>query len=303
MQKGSAADYDEFWTVALQRDVTTRAFEDDVDSAEDHATGSLANCVELRCEKVPPFTLKLCSLPLMDGVFSPLGAQAWYGSALLAALLLTSILPTTFEIDPGRRIQLHLEAFSDISALELGSGAVGLSGLALGWMLIHRPRQPTRLYQRDCVVLTDNDTDVLQQLQDNVRLNVDNMNNSVLDVAIPEYHVKYLDWSDGYSSSPPLQLVVGSELVYTAETALACAHIVTCILERNSSALVAIVQVADRDGWSTVFLPTLRTHGGLCVDEVPLRDATVHEDASRMIQQGGTMDRLDFVVCYVSIQR
>ena len=106
--------------------------------------------------------------------------------------------------------------------------------------------------------------------------------------------------TDHDKEGPHLQLVVGSELIYSAETARACAHVVESILVWNPDVLLVFVQVADRDGWSNVFLPTVRGIEGACVKEMPIMDAEIHEKASQLIQHGGTLDRFDFALCTIS---
>ena len=309
-------DEDEFWQVALldasdRRPAVRR--DDDTDATSEggcDTTGLPSHTTTVRLEfpDFPPLSLSLSSLPLNDGVWSPLGAQAWYGSALLASILLSpSPGPSNPVHGPSIRIQQHLQAQPHVSALELGSGAVGLSGFALGWMLTHRTRNVPG-ERCDCVVLTDNDPDVLRQLQLNVSCNIKNMRKSILNAwkRLPEYRVETLDWKHGYNSnilhdpSDSLQLVIGSELIYTLETAKACAQVVKSILKHNANALVVIVQVADRDGWSNVFVPTMRETEGVAVEEMPLTDALLHENASRLVRHGGTLDRFDFTICLIS---
>jgi hypothetical protein len=105
---------DDFWTIALQgeslldgesRDALAggQALDDDDDDYE-HATDS-AKPTTYRIplmihhhdnddDKEDVFrtstTLRLCPLPSPEGVWSPVGADAWYSSALLASLFLLS---------------------------------------------------------------------------------------------------------------------------------------------------------------------------------------------------------------------
>ena len=308
----TSGDDDEFWQVAFldEFDRLPVAKHDPSAYGEDCHTTSHTTTVQLGFPDYPSLSLSLSPLPLKDGIWSPLGAQAWYGSALLSSILLScsSGLPTsTTDYEPGIRIQQHMQAQPHVSTLELGSGAVGLSGFALGWMLTHQTEN-VRSERRDRVVLTDYDPDILHQLQLNVSRNVDNMRKTLVDTQrrVPEYCVKYLDWNHEYSPntlhdpSDSLQLVIGSELVYTLETAKACAHMVQSVLRHNARVLVVIVQVADRDGWSNVFVPTLQETEGCAVEEVPITDAGVHENASRLVKHGATLARFDFTLCFIS---
>jgi hypothetical protein len=104
-----------------------------------------------------------------------------------------------------------------------------------------------------------------------------------------------------------LQLVIGSELVYTTETARACANSVAFLLERYPRLLVVIIQVIHRDGWSNVFLPLLREHDASS-NTTTTRNIVIHEEcipvdcdtmARGMIPAGGTLDRFDFGACYI----
>lgn len=274
--------------------------------------------------------------------------------------------------------------------LELGSGAVGLSGLACaaGLEYYHSNHSETRGMIKEKekrnnkvpfeVILTDNDRDVLIQLQKNVDDNrhvifpsMDLLRSSTTSVAttaaastttttmIPENNleqtskmsqisVHYLDWSDvdcngttnmtskgNISDSKrnkklsfelkndDIQLVIGSELVYTKETAIAFIHIVTELIKKNPNVEIWVVQVTDRFGWNEIVLPTFMdddntdinddksdyrrdddfdnddTHkqessdsasGSIRIERVPI-PFEVYEMASTMIPMGGTLDR------------
>lgn len=302
MQENSVeGDDDEFWQVALN-DCAPDGFSYEADSSSsssfDLATDGMD--IPLQLHETIPVSLSLCSLPLIDGVWSPLGGQAWYGSALLTALLVSLLGSFSTDTEANKLLKSHLEGLSNVNCLELGSGAVGLSGLSLGIVLAYLKGD-----KRTRVVLTDVDTVILQQLRINVENNLGRINDSLLKAgkSTTEYFVERLDWTDGYSSKilkgEAVQLVIGSELVYTTETAQACIGVVTSILEKHSDVLIVIVQVTDRDGWQNVFLPAMRQTAGVCVVEMPLTDATLHEHANYLIRHGGTLDRFDFSLCYI----
>jgi predicted nicotinamide N-methyase len=277
---------DEFWKVALySRDIFVQSDSDDEGEGDCNVAGNKVSSYELILPE-RKVSLKLSPLPLTDGIWSPLGANVWYASALLAAMLL----------QPESRIQKHLDKASDqnISCLELGSGAVGLSAMALGLMLSQRQGM-----HRVC--LTDNVAHVLKQLKGNVETNVARIQSEHQQIALPTFSVQMLDWNEGYSSDAfeKLHLVVGSELVYTKETAEACASVVRSLLREHPDLLILIVQVTDRDGWNNILLPTLRLDPNTLVEETPT-DASLHETASQMIRQGGALDRFDFGACYIS---
>jgi predicted nicotinamide N-methyase len=277
---------DEFWKVALYSGEREVFIQSDSDDDEDcNVAGNKVSSYELILPE-RKVLLKLSPLPLMDGIWSPLGANAWYASALLTAMLL----------QPESRIQKHLDMIPDqnVSCLELGSGAVGLSAMALGLMLSQRKGM-----HRVC--LTDNVAHVLNQLKGNVETNVARIQSQHHQLSLPNFSVQMLDWNEGYSSDAfeQLHLVVGSELVYTKETAEACASVVRSLLREHPDILILIVQITDRDGWNNIFLPTLRLDSNNVVEETDT-DASLHETASRMIQQGGALDRFDFGACYIS---
>jgi hypothetical protein len=90
---------DELWKVALysgERDVFIQNESDD--EGDYNVASNKVSSYELMLadRKV---SLKLSPLPLTDGIWSPFGANAWYASAVLAAILL----------QPESRIQKHLD--------------------------------------------------------------------------------------------------------------------------------------------------------------------------------------------------
>jgi hypothetical protein len=299
MEQDERSEEDDFWKVALDSNATANEcwvvpsnFDED-EIQNDPAVGLTSKCVIYNIPLLQgPVTLKLYPLPPTDGIWGPLGAQAWFGSALLTAILL----------QPESRIQQHLDEViaaqgGNINSLELGSGAVGLSGLALALILAERQGSRHRVY------LTDNESHVLQQLEYNVKENVARIHKEHTAISLPVICVLSLDWNDSdivdTGLERQLNLVVGSELVYTKETAEACATIVRSLVEQSPNVLIVIVQVRDRDGWNNSFLPNLRRDGTLCVQEEALTDASLHETACNMIRHGGNLDRFDYGVCYV----
>lgn len=314
--------------------------------------------------------LQLSPLPDTDGIWSPLGAQAWHASSLLVAYMLqhTILLPPdgttptvardrqdqqqhhSMETETGKSLfSKHLDRYffqdgvrkekARFTALELGSGALGLAGIVLGLILgeydarssrhcttttastssstdgsasaTNHPKPPT-------IILSDNEPDVLTNLKQNVHTTVswlERERTSLPISMIPNFQVTHLDWGDPTDSlllfGQPIHLVIGSELVYTHETAKACATAVTAILQANpEDALVFILQVTDRDGWTNIFLPTLRNYRNnnydnhndlpmLQVVEVPMHNSDLHELAGAIVPPGGTLDRFAFGGCYI----
>lgn len=321
---------DEFWDVALRYDVERISPEDrvdDYDNDSDHDDGVVVNQISRRYT-IPacgdPLILNLASLPLTDGIWSPLGAQAWYGSALLSAMLLRPS-PSLQDAVGAHRTnfllaeRLHLLKTTQnehCTVLELGSGAVGLSGITAAWVLSHnegvedQTETSTASATRPHIILTDNEPRILRQLEQNVKTSLNTMKQLYPSKTLAHMDVAKLDWNDDAGIvdqlvpvGSKLQLVIGSELVYTDESATACAKLVLTILKNHPNLLILIVQVTDRDGWDTVFLPTVRARKGIHVKVEPLVDSDVHVIASKMVPQGGTLDsRFDFCACYITNQ-
>jgi Lysine methyltransferase len=256
---------DAFWTVALDNG------DDSFPKERKYDRFSARTCVYELALPEPYGTLRcpLAHLPLPFGTERSTGAQAWYGSALLSALFLQT------SDDEIVRIQRHICAYtdrsgtSDLSILELGSGAVGLSGIVAGFaMLAHLRTASARAEEAiSCrVFLTDRDAPVLQQLEQNLRCNEVQWMKQFPKWQLPEFVVQSLHWEDGWKGREP-QLVIGSELVYNTATATACAHMVRQLLDRSPDVWVILVQVAHRDGWSDVFLPTVRRAVGVAIHE------------------------------------
>jgi hypothetical protein len=293
---------DAFWRIALEDHSThTTGFDNNgyADSDDDALIESSAistatfTLVSGQCESI---TLQLSSLRCQDGVWSPVGANAWFSSALLTELLL----------DPCKQIEqsyakIKTNVEKPFIVVELGSGAVGLPGIALGWMLSHRGRCK--------VVLTDNDALCLKQLHSNV-LQCNDLFQKTRGVDFGNLiAVQALDWGEGIEKilvneagyPYTVDLVVGSELVYTPITANALFTVIQSIFQVSSDALVVIVQVTDREGWRNIFLPRLLTQS-----QTPLRvqEKTipwhVHERANKLFPFGGALDRFDFGVCFIS---
>jgi len=296
----------------------TAALDDETSAAAVTAAPSTAYRIRLPDSR-ERVALRLSPLSMNDGPFSPLGAQAWYGSALLASLLAMCSSSSSNEppVSPFSRLRRQIsslkESKNDVKALELGSGAVGLAGMVLGLVLADHLDTATSTCDSigdspDVeVILTDNEPLVLKQLEANVRSNVRTVRTQHPRLQLPQFSVRRLNWDDGICEDdgngsvfpPPVQLVVGSELVYTTSTAKACAKIVTQLLERNPrEAFVVLVQTTDRDGWEDAFLPEIRAHPDL-VAEVDVVDADLHVAASTLIKRGGTLDGFDFGTCCI----
>lgn len=297
---------DEFWDVALTgHEIPRFQNDDDDDSSSESSSEDISTkrtLYRLDCTSGPPFRVSLSSLAPKSGIWSPLGSDVWYGSALLTAFLFAKEDRQTSKRLHRFLVANILERTSEFNVLELGSGAVGLSGLAIGWMLRYHPAVTRQRNQktRIRVVLTDNDDNVLWQLKRNVDYNLQSFEKD------PEwtskniqYCVEYLDWSKPSPDLSQVQLVIGSELVYNNETAQACAQVVCSLMKQNPHVLIIIIQVSDRDGWSNMFIPRLRQHDNLVVKESVLSDPFLHERASELVPFGGTLNRDDYSLCYI----
>lgn len=305
-------DEDPFWDLALSNAKELLIDPDEQSEEGDplHGTGhrwKTYNLPQLN-ESARHVSLKLAALPPTDGIWSPLGADAWYGSALLTALLFDSFALSTTEnsLNAFRQLFDKLQSTNSqsIRVLELGSGAVGLSGFAMASLLQLQSEQ--RVVEQDDsehqklkhqVLLTDNDPDVLKQLKLNFKRNIAHYETSV------KVTVCALDWSAHslqnsiFQEGETIDLVIGAELVYSDDTAKACSACVQTLLRQFPDLLVFIVQIIDRPGWEN-FLNDLR-HEGFHVREraIPLH---YHHVAMQMIQMGGTLDHFDYGSCFIS---
>jgi hypothetical protein len=318
-----------------------------------------------------PITLEMRHLPPSDGVWSPLGAKAWYSSALLASILLhalgdenathsaTQNCIATIGAADGKGedgsaslcrqmlFRNDIPSKKSWTILELGSGAVGLSGMAMAVAMSRlRPERtvadsPSNTMANSStddpngndsdvpktltIILTDNEPSVLVQLNTNVNHNQHHWTTSSATKAMfatTNVHVKNLDWNDpstiaqwnnefeleypkgglnngsrnneDLSESLPstIDLVIGSELVYTDETAMACTKLLLHLLETYPTISILIVQVTDRHGWEEILVPRIHDFGASIQ---PLVMSTeIHGLASTMIIPGGTLDRFAF---------
>jgi predicted nicotinamide N-methyase len=258
---------DAFWAIALSTEPRHRNFSDADDNDDDDFCDS--NTAVYRVEDVD---LHLSSLPESSGAWSPVGAQIWHASAVLACL------PFNFD-------SFH-------TVLEIGSGAVGLSGLALAV----RMKEQSKL-----MILSDVDEGIMDQLQSNVNLNTAKVLGDKQDaIHIAQVQVEEIDWRAAAAIDvlPPLDLIVGSELVYTDETSAACALLLKNLLARNRQARVVIIQVFDRPGWSE-FLSFLSDKAIRIVQPLP---PEWHDRAVKMIRKEalGTLSRDDYGLCLIA---
>ena len=277
-------------------------------------------------------SLELAPIATEDGIWAPVGADAWYASALLTVLIMreVSLRKEDTDEDEDRIFNKRIVATSsnrnsnNIRVLELGSGAVGLSGIAFAAALA---QQETR-FPCWTVTLTDNDKTLLKQLEENVLSNMSSIipssDNNVSENR--SIQVKQLDWDDDddsyFVSSDDddddefesnnkgvlsVDVVIGSELAYTEETANALVKIILKLLGRNPNVQIWIVQVTDRYGWSEIVIPVLESqkNNHIKIEKIPLT-CDVHEQASKMIQMGGVGgmgDRFAFgAVCISNVR-
>jgi len=273
---------DGFWEIALSPQGSKESFETvnegDGATSEDEETIAALASYKITIDGRTT-VLQLQSLSLQDGVFSPLGSQPWYASALLSASFIIE------SKDPSSRFYRHLSSFkSPINALELGCGAVALPGLVLSTL---------QNVSVKSILLSDNDDRVLNVLQRNVE-------RTIRDEIRLDLKVQKLDWNDdSLPILPSLQLVFGAELVYTEDTAESCARLLLRLLKTQKDLVVVIVQMADRPGW-THFLAILEESNICAIVEEPLIDADVHGLAQSLIPHIGASDRFGFSIAYIT---
>jgi hypothetical protein len=304
---------DEFWAVAMGDGGESEGvflLRDDEDEHErDDNTKTISYLVLGNNNKgSAPITLRLRPLPATDGVWSPVGADAWYASALLACVLLcddeswqkeADLVPFSHPLAAVLSTEYPTRAGSWKTILELGSGAVGLSGFVCALALERKlaflqenyteslPSQPSWK-----VLLTDNDLPVLEQLQSNLdenRAKLAVSKNCVVTVEVAAWDWKDDQPSNGLLPNDDVVLVIGSELVYTRETAEACVDLLVRLVSQYPHAMILIVQVSDRYGWWDIVVPTLQK-GNISVDSIPL-SSEIHDMAAKMIHMGGTLNR------------
>lgn len=336
---------DEFWQIALLSErkylnLSEDGSDDDGDSTLDDALSrgdtfsdrdtalhslSRSSTYRIPWNKCSTHCVELDLSPLPDngGIWSPLGAEAWFASSLLVAYMLQQTILKDGTKNQSTILSTFLESEFDkfstasrcteFTSLELGSGAVGLAGIVLGLILaeLDRNDKGENINQEEMtqyrnriprIILTDNEPDVVQHLDSNVSNAMTKLRSNST-VPLPNISVQSLDWAD-YDNAMllnrgTLQLVIGSELVYTNGTAQACANVVLALLEQNQDILIFIVQVTDRDGWSNVFISTLLKHEQLHVIQEPIRNLDLYDLASSIILPGGTLDRFAFGACYI----
>jgi hypothetical protein len=89
-----------------------------------------------------------------------------------------------------------------------------------------------------------------------------------------------------------------SELVYTPTTAKACLHALLHWTATCPTALICILQVTDREGWTDILVPGLQ-EAGLYVRQECV-DADHDAVAEQLVPRGGTLDRFAFGILYAS---
>jgi hypothetical protein len=293
---------DGFWDVALihNQEAQLEIFDDE---HIDHQNGGKFTLYHLPNTSI---TLKLAQLPQEDGVWSPVGSDAWYSSALLTSLILREVTShesstSTSNKTDGMFPQTHDKAVP-LRILELGSGAKALPGFAAAAALsLFSSRFPSWT-----VTLTDNHKDILHQLEANVAANQVRIISSEKS-NIQRINVEYLDWgtTDESTEDPnkastlDADVVIGSELAYSEETATALAKILSALLHRNPHAAIWIVQVTDRHGWEDIVIPSLQSKPNVKIEYIPLT-WDIHNTAGGLIQMGGVLDRFAFVVVKIS---
>ncbi|KAG7347502.1 lysine methyltransferase [Nitzschia inconspicua] len=307
-RNGDTDDADSFWDIALMQHPEEK-LEDEGD--EDHTINdSEKQGGKVTLYRLPntSITLELAQLPQEEGVWSPVGCDAWYASALLSCLVLQdaekAIMADEF---PSGGLYGIFPPVHDTSrpfqVLELGSGAKALSGLAatvaLSTMLSNR-------FPSWTVTLTDNEQEVLHQMKRNVATNQSKIISAEASNIDQVINVEYLDWGTDFDEIDhekqfilDADVVLGSELVYTEETATALVKILLTLLKRNSGVSIWIVQVTDRHGWSEIVLPTLESHPGVIVDTIPLT-RELHDTARTLVPMGGALDQYAFGAVKVS---
>jgi hypothetical protein len=289
-------DNDGFWDIAFmsQEYEGLERHSDDDGDAEKYPLGSATGKTTVYRFPNTSIGLHLAELPAEDGIMSPVGAIAWYASALLTSLVLQDVANDS--VDSQKRSKFfHSDKTEQTTfrVLELGSGAKGLCGFAAATVL----SMSNEKFPSWVVTMTDNDKDCLEQLKSNVQANRSKII-SEDDQVNKKMNVEYLDWGDDFNDPSNGRLlhanvVIGSELVYTTETARALVNILSHLLANNENIDIWIVQVTDRSGWQEIVLPAIEASPDVKLEVIPLT-WDIHEMACGMIPLGGALDRHAF---------
>lgn len=263
---------DEFWQVAFSfvppTSVEKNRGEEEVDDVEFDLT-SKRKVYKFRCEKTTA-RLALAPLPCDGGIMGPVGGDVWHASAVLACL--------------------PLDYSSVQTVLEIGSGAVGLSGLCAAMQM--RNSEPKTM------ILTDVRQDgLLAQLESNISFNKEMLQR---DYKLPNIKVQELDWRDAGSIQllPPIDLIIGSELIYSPETAACCSSMLKSLFLENPMLHVVVVQVFDRPGWAE-FLSEFEDQETMVLQPLP---PEWHVGAKGLLggrEALGTLSQLDYGLCWI----
>ena len=245
-----------------------------------------------------------------DGVLSDIASSIWEAGLLLSAYL--------YGTDEGRKLcydACFTNHASESGILELGSG-MGLVGLtaAAAAISVYSERQTNDCCSIARVVLSDlNNNRILSQLQKNVNSNLDaiayDSNKTDSEKDLLSITTEACDWMDVSTSLNDdadissntknnfpfarFNLILGSALVYFPEHASACADTLFYYLTysgesiddgsgANNSAVerkAIILQLVDRCGFSTHFLPRCRKLGLTIISQ------DLDPDLAKMVQQ------------------
>jgi hypothetical protein len=224
--------------------------------------------------------LELTALSLLTecGDPNPVGAQGWFASAVLSSLLLLDWRHPLLRSDLTRLVDSAPSRNNGRprTVLELGSGTISLAGMAMAWILAQQQQRNQNQSQQERedrenahwtsrVILTDNDSQCLDQLQINaetVRNGLQKHFNTVTydTQSLPDLQVQPLDWQHydqtqsvlDVENHGTIDLILGAALVYTADGAGICSRQVAKILRKNPQTVLRLAQY-PRDGWLHVF--------------------------------------------------
>ena len=245
-----------------------------------------------------------------DGVLSDIASSIWEAGLLLSAYL--------YGTDEGRKLcydACFTTHASESGILELGSG-LGIVGLtaAAAALSVHSDLQSNVCCSTARVVLSDlNNKQILSQLQKNIHANLDAIvaasNKPDSEKNLLSITAEACDWMDvstllnadaDISSNTKnnfpcarFNLILGSALVYFPEHASACANTLFYYLTSRESIgksdttskdsamerKAIIVQLVDRCGFSTHFLPRCRSLG------LTITSQDLDPELSKMVQQ------------------
>ena len=116
--------------------------DDDDDDSDNGMKTTTTTSTSTTVSNRTSITFNLHGLPLIhdDGTQTGVGATAWYGSAVLSSMLLLGCEQMHQDLCMSK-ISKQQRRTRGINVLELGSGAIGLAGMTMAWILAQQQQK------------------------------------------------------------------------------------------------------------------------------------------------------------------